>query len=452
MEAFMPNHAQLSDVGRSGDAIIKRRRLRALCCATMALLHRFNRDESGNVLILAGLMIPVAAVAVGASVSFSTGNATRTSMQMALDSAVLAGAIAMDGAQSSDPIATAQNAFQNNVNKFAQSSASQIAASFTVNGSIISGQASGLVTNVFGGLIGTKTYTASVTAAATKQTIPICVLGLNGSDNGSFDVNGNPTFNATCAVQANSNSNSGMTQEGKAPINAKKFGVKGGHKTNNFSPAPSDGTPTVADPYASLPFPYYDACGTGKTGLDIKNPTTLLPGTYCGGITISGSDANVTLLPGIYVMVDGPFWVKGGGNVTGKEVMIAFTGKDSSLYLWGNSTMTLTSPISGTYMNMQFMADRNNADTKGTWVSIGGAAGNPDGAPKLDYDGVAYFPTQNFWIFGNAVMNANSPSTTIVADKIWVQGSATVNITNENRRNLAVGAAPQTAYGARLLN
>ena len=48
-------------------------------------------------------------------------------------SAVLAGAIAMDGAQSSDPIGAAEKAFQSNVNKFAQSSASQIAASFTVN-------------------------------------------------------------------------------------------------------------------------------------------------------------------------------------------------------------------------------------------------------------------------------------------------------------------------------
>src|SRR5712691_3754955 len=224
MEAFMPNHAQLSGVGRGAGAIIKRRRLQALCSATMALLHRFNRDESGNVLILAGLMIPVAVIAVGASVSFSTGNATRSNMQMALDSAVLAGVLQLDTSGSSSAIEAAQNTFQSNLNKFALSSAAQITASFTVNGSIISGQASGLVTNRFGGLIGTKTYPASVTAAATKQTIPICVLGLNGSDNGSFDVNGNPTFNAACAVQANSSSNSGMTQEGKAPINAKKFG------------------------------------------------------------------------------------------------------------------------------------------------------------------------------------------------------------------------------------
>src|SRR5713226_1390289 len=104
MEASMRNQVQSSSVGRSVGAITKRRRLRALCGAAVALMHRFNRDESGNILILAGAIIPVAVVAVGAAVSFSTGNATRSNMQMALDSAVLAGAIAMDGAPSSDAI------------------------------------------------------------------------------------------------------------------------------------------------------------------------------------------------------------------------------------------------------------------------------------------------------------------------------------------------------------
>ena len=74
----------------------------------------------------------------------------------------------------------------------------------------------------------------------------------------------------------------------------------------------------------SLPFPYYDDCSSYKgKGLSIKDDTTLSPGTYCGGITIDGSGPTVTLQPGIYVMVDGPFWVKGGGIVIGDKVTIA---------------------------------------------------------------------------------------------------------------------------------
>ena len=58
-----------------------------------------------------------------------------------------------------------------------------------------------------------------------------------------IDVNGKPQVDIGCAVQANSTSQSGMTQEGTAVVRAKKFGVTGGHKTNNYSPVPADGSP-----------------------------------------------------------------------------------------------------------------------------------------------------------------------------------------------------------------
>jgi Flp pilus assembly protein TadG len=422
------------------------------CRVTRRLLNRFRADKNGNVMITAAFLIPVVVGAVGAAISYSSGNSARTNMQMALDAAVLAG---LAESNTSDVIKTAQAVFQNNQNKFTQSSTSSITADFELtanDGTTLTGEASGTAMSPFGGVVGSRTYQVSVKSAAVKQKIPICLLGLNGLDNGSFDVNGNPTFNADCAVQANSTSRSGMSQEGKAPINAKKFGVSGGHKTDNFNPPPTDSSPKIADPYASLPFPYYDDCSSYKgKGLSIKDDTTLSPGTYCGGITIDGSNPKVTLLPGIYVMVGGSFWVKGGAIVTGDRVMIAFTGKDSSLRIWGDSSVKLTSPISGTYMNMQFMQDHNDADTHGTWASIGGSdGGGGTGAAKLQYDGVAYFPDQNFWVFGNATMNANSPTLSVVADKIWVQGNATVNVTSNNSRSLPV-TGPQMAYGVRLI-
>ena len=248
-----------------------------------------------------------------------------------------------------------------------------------------------------------------------------------------------------------------MSQEGKsAVVTAKKFGVKGGHKTESYVPPPSDGSAVVADPYASLPFPAHDICdalkGADKKGLDIKDDTTLPPGTYCGGIHINGNSPKVTLQPGIYVMADGPFWVDGGAIVAGDQVMIAFVGKGAALQVWGDASVKLTSPKSGTYMNMQFFQDRDDADSRGLWNSVGGNSNGKDGNVKLQIDGVAYFPTQNFWVFGNAVLNVNSPSMAVVADKIWTQGNATFNVTHNNPRNLAVPPGPVTTFGARLLN
>lgn len=403
-------------------------------------LRRFARDDRGNVIVTTAIFLPVLISAMGAAVSYSQGSAVRTKMQQALDSAVLAGASSSDA----EAVATARKYFDSNVNSvFVGASAKNIAADFTLAKDTVTGQGSGSVANPFGGIIGPRTYVVSTNSAAIRERIQLCVLGLNNLDNGAFDISGNSKFSAPCAVQANSRNSSGMTMEGQPKAVAKKFGVTGGHRGNGYSPPPIDGSPSIADPYASIPFPAYDTCGKGKKGLDVKNDTVLSPGTYCGGIHVFGNGTKLTLNPGIYVMVGGPFWIDGSSTVIGDRVMIAFTGDGAALQIWGDSTVKLTSPVSGPYMNMQFMQDRDDPNTRGLWNSIGGNT-------KFQYDGVAYFPTQNFWVFGDAVTTANSPSLTVVADKIWVQGNATFNVTNTNTRNLPI-QSPTTTLGARLI-
>jgi Flp pilus assembly protein TadG len=430
-------HQSLGGSGRS------RRRLSG---GAGRLLRRFDRDQRGNVAITAAVVLPILIGAIGMGVTYSIGNSTRNDMQNALDASVLAGVIASNSG--GDPMATAGTVFQSNLSAWAKGNASGINPSFDWDKSILTGQASGTATNLFGGVLTTKTYTITVNSAATSSTTPICVLGLNGLDNGAFDINGSKAvFDASCGVQANSNSKSGMSLEGNPTAKAKKFGVTGGHKGDGFSPVPSDGSTVVADPYASIPFPSYDVCASTKKPVEVTGSPPPPPGTYCGGMHI-GAGVTVTLQPGIYVMVGGPFWAEGGAVITGDQVMIAFTGDGATLRLGGNSSMTVTSPTSGTYMNMQFMQDNNDPNTHGLWCSIGGNGGD---SAKLQYDGVAYFPTQNFWAFGNSTVIANSPTMAIVADKIWTQGSANVTVTNNNPRNLKVTPPPGTPYGARLI-
>jgi len=419
-----------------------RQTLRRLATAAGRVLRRFETDEGGNIAITSAIVLPLLIGAVGAGVTYSMGNSTRSDMQNALDSSVLAGVIASNSG--GDPMATANTVFQSNLSAWAKSNASGINASFDWSNGILTGNASGSATNLFGGILSTRTYTISVNSGATAATTPVCVLGLNGSDKGSFDINGTKaSFNASCAVQANTTDNSGMTEEGSPTATAKKFGVSGGHKGDTFQPPATDGAAAVADPYASVPFPSYTSCTGKEKMMEISSDQPLSYGTFCGGVHIYGDNTHVKLGPGTYVMVDGPFWTDGNAVVTGDGVTIAFTGKGAGLQVWGGSSVTLTSPTSGTYMNMQFMQDRNSTDLHGTWVSIGGTS-------NLKYDGVAYFPNENWWVFGNATVNANSPSMAIVADKIWTQGSAAVTVTNNNPRNLAV-AAPSTPYGAKLI-
>ncbi len=449
IRSIIGSHSRVASIGQ-------RRAWLFLGGAALDLLGRFRASESGNIAIIAAITLPLTAGAVGVAISYSTVNAVRSNMQAALDAAVLAGAGALDTIGGSNPLTIANDVFAGNTSKFVNTEATTIAANFTLADPTVSGTASGSVVNPFSGLIGPKTIPVTVKAAATKLTTPICVLGLNGLENGSFDINGSKaTFTATCAVQANTDSKSGMSSEGQPTATAKKFSVAGGHKGDAFSPTPVDGSSQVADPYASTPFPSSTPCtgkynGNGK-GLDISNDTPLPPGTYCGGIHVFGNSTHVTLQPGVYVMKDGPFWTDASSVVTGNEVLIAFTGTGAALQIWGDSSVTLTSPTSGTYMNMQFMQDPSDTNSRGLWDSIGGSSGGQGGNAKLTFDGVGYFPTQNWWVFGNAVVNANSPTMAIVADKIWTQGSAYVNVTNQNPRNLPVTPPPQTGYGVKLI-
>ena len=419
--------------------------LREIIGKCQGLWSQFQRREDGQVAVMFGLAILPLAAAVGVAVDYSHGNQIRTSLQKALDSAVLAAAI--DGTPNWRTAAL--NSFNGNANP---KGSSVRTPTFTLEKDVYSGSVSALTETSFMGVVGVYSLTVSATSAATTAKTPLCVLALNAFDTGAFDMNGNSKFNGpTCAVQANTKANKGMTQEGKPTAVAKRFGVSGAHTGDNYSTPPKDGSAAVTDPYASIPFPPYDACGSkvGK-GLVIQGgSTTLSPGTYCGGIRVK-SQASVTLQPGIYVMVDGSFWLDGGSYVFGREVVIAFTGDDATLRIWGDSTIDLTSPTSGTYKNFQFFQNPNDDKGRGAWVSIGGN-GNTDDKSKASWDGIAYFPTQNFWVYGNTVVNMNSPSMSLVAGQVWVQGNATMNVTNDNPRKLSGISQTPVPGGARLI-
>ena len=399
--------------------------------------------EDGNITIAAAFVAVPVLIGVGVAMDYNRADQVRTGLQTALDSAVLA---------------AAENDKKNWKDAASASYDRNVVDALTVAGppefDFVKGTYTGRVLaqaeTVFLGIAGIKYVQLDVKAAAIPNKLPLCVLGLNAFDSGAFDMNGNPAFSAPgCVVQANSGSTKGMTQEGNPPMAvAAKFGVSGGHTGRGYKPTPKDGSPAIPDPYAELPFPDHDPCSGGGSGMTINSgPVTLPPGTYCGGLTLK-SGAIVTLQPGVYVMVDGSLHLNGGSTLTGKEVMIAFTGSDSTLRVWGNSALDLTSPTSGLYKNFQFFEDnRSENQGHGAWVSIGGNSG--DGS-KAKWDGVAYFPTQNFWVYGSAAIDVNSPGLALVAGQIWVQGDAAMTVTHDNPRQVAIDP-PMVNSGATLV-
>ena len=167
----------------------------------------------------------------------------------------------------------------------------------------------------------------------------------------------------------------------------------------NITPAPIRGTEPVSDPYAFLPVPEPSSCL--MTNAVIKSSQSLNPGTYCGGLNV-------------------------------------------------DSSAKLTSPVSGTYKNMQFMPDRDLSGSKfnAEWSQIFSGA-------TLEYDGAMYLPEQNFWVSGTAheaVIKAYSPAFALVADTVWIQGNARIEIRQEDRRDIGeVSGKTGFAYSAKLV-
>lgn len=414
--------------------------------------HRL-RDDSGTITVMFAAAACILIAFVGLSITFLDGHRARSTAQMSIDAGVLAATAMADEATDEARVAMAARMFESNFKSTSKSSVDmrevaieiwRTAEDFPDGRTIVThGRVTMAADNYFSGIIGDKKIEISAESAARRLwSAPLCVLALHETAPNGFEVYGNATFSApTCAVQANSGHDSGMRTYGAATAHAADFGVHGKFSGDGFAPAPIAGIDPTVDPYASVPFPPIEDCIDASSRL-IHKTATLSPGTYCGGLDIKAL-SEVTLEPGIYIMKNGPLDVNSNTRLFGRDVLIAFTGEDSTLYLGSGAIVDLTSPSSGPWVNMQFYQDRDNTNTD--WVTILGDV-------QLTFDGAAYFPGKEFWIGGGSVINANSPSYALVADRFWFQDSARINVTQENRRNLDIELASRMHKGVLLIN
>lgn len=409
------------------------------------------RDSSGSTLIAFATALPMLLAGSGAALMYGFQVMTMSDMQAALDSGTLAGA-AMSGSASSElRIANAGSAYDWNFktaagnvetasNFWVQSGGDP---TFTANKWEVSGTASAKIRNPFSFVIGDRWLPVVARSTATKlESDPVCLLALNASADDAIEMRGQPKIAVKdCAVQANSNSDEAISQTSKALMSASMIGSSGGYTGTGYDPMPMTGTVPLDDPFAEVPFPSSSPCDFNN--VKIANQTvTLGPGVYCGGI-IAQAGAEVHLEPGIYVMKDGPLWLNSDADLDGEGVMIGFTGTGATIRMDGSAQASLTSPASGTYMNMQFMQEPG---TGGDDLTAGITGNN-----NLTFDGAMYFPTQDIELGGGSIVTANSPGYALVADRILVQDQSVVTVTHKNSRELPVADAAGFMYGARLI-
>ncbi len=204
---------------------------------------------------------------------------------------------------------------------------------------------------------------SSVKASATAQLVgtdKICVLALDETTSGAIALSMDAKLTANgCGVYSNSTSSTGLASYKNSLIEASLIcsvgGAGGG--TSNFTPAVTTDCPPIPDPLADRQPPPVGLCD--YTDFEVLTGTTTLnPGTYCGGLLVTG-DSIVTLAPGIYVIKDGPLSITKTASVTGEHVGFYLLGTDSKFVFANTASVELSAPKDGLLAGLLFFEDRN---------------------------------------------------------------------------------------------
>jgi hypothetical protein len=147
----------------------------------------------------------------------------------------------------------------------------------------------------------------------------------------------------------------------------------------------------------------------------LTGSTTLQPGVYQGGISIS-TNAQVTFSPGIYILNGGGLQVTGNAALTGSGVMIYNTGSPAGpISISGNASINLSPPLAGVYQGICLFQDPAVNQT----ISLAG-----NGA--LSVSGQIYAPSAAVSIVGNSTLSSTCGG--IVCSTFNITGNGTLEI------------------------
>jgi hypothetical protein len=279
---------------------------------------------------------------------------------------------------------------------------------------------------------------SNITARAVTNGKPSssCLDALAVSQSRALMLSG--TINASCGVFVNSSNSDALHLDGGSSMTASAIGVVGSYtNSGTLHTTPTTGQTAITDPISTVA-PTFSSCTPGDTSAKMDSSTgskTFSPGTYCGGITLSGG-YTATFQPGLYIVTGGINW-NNGATVVGNGVTFYFTTGGGSSYgqvvISGGVIVDLTAPLSssaGGVPGILMWGDRN-------WNSTAQNV-NFNGQSVTKMEGVLYFPTTGF-ILSTGTLTSNGNYLDIIADNITVNGGATLTLPVGNYSSLSGG-------------
>jgi Flp pilus assembly protein TadG len=404
--------------------------------------QRLLKDERGTVLAFF-VALPVLAGTVAVGIETGQVYRTKRQMQAAADAAALAGSVdRIAGKNNTTIVATAQyeaqrNGLQNGVNGVVvtvnapPTSGSNTATTGAVEVIITKSQSFSLgavLSNWLG--VSSNSFTMRARTVAAQGTSPNgsaegCMVALTTAAEQGVSFTSFNNFNSDCTIVSNgtatgANSSASVYMGSFNNATVRSVWTRGSfYKTNNFTatiPPQTEQTSTVADPYASLPTPSVGACSYTNFSASSASSATLLPGTYCGGLTVSSVN-NVYFTPGIYYVANGDLYLTSVNNVSCPTctsdngvaiVLTQTTGNNADIggvRITSDNNITLNAgkTNTGSYTGVLFYQDRRA--TVGTMTSTAKIF-TISSLNTVTLNGAIYFPNNRIDI--SSINNAGS--------------------------------------------
>lgn len=234
--------------------------------------------------------------------------------------------------------------------------------------------------------------------------------------------NGNVTVTGASVV-VDSNNSQAAVATGNGNLLATEFDITGvpGTSTSGggtFNGTIKNGVTPTPDPLSYVPPPDTSTLTVRATSsLSVKTTTTLSPGWYQGGISVTGGQTGdtLTLQSGIYYLGGGGLSTNSKINIVGNGVML-YLDSGAALSLGGNGNVTLSPMTTGAYQGLTVFENRNST-----------TAMNLAGNGTMQISGTLYAPHAAISMVGNGL--TNQVGSQVIAYSLNLSGNGALNVT-----------------------
>lgn len=420
------------------------------------LLSALAGDQRGIGAVGMALALPALIGSAGIGVEVGMWYLEKRNLQVAADASAVAGAFEL--ARSNEASITAAATAQAAKNGFVAGDGSTISVTPNTSGGsgTVRVQLQKSVPRLFSAIFLEENVTVSAVASAGVQISgDACVLALDLSLTKALDIQGSTFVDMpNCTLAANSNNAVAIAVSGSASLSAASLWSRGGVDTGGSAAITLpggvlDNVWTLADPYAALTIPAFGSCDFNNKSY-ANETTTISPGVYCGGITF-GANANITLMPGTYYIVDGDVTVNAQSvvrcNCNGDDgVTFVLTTKTSNMSkigrvrINGGADVQLAAPSDP---NEHFVGVLVYQDRRATNAQ----ANKLNGGSAMTLTGAIYTPAQPSEWNGNNSSSASN-CTRLIARTITFIGNSYFN----NEGCPAAGVKPIEVTSVRVLS